>query len=207
MRILFWTEKIYCVWQFRGSFYSLGAMGGRSYKGQTSPICSFAANEIPAQISPEVLHEKGNSKYLDNNATKVLLELYFALKCPLCSSQISDTSCQLKAKKDFSWKQNFRTHCWRKRFSSKSVNYNNILLLILSHSDSLVYITIIIINIIITIITTTITITIIIITTTTSTIMILKRLLPNWELRSPLCRSSLRIHSSRWWGKASWWSR
>ena len=49
--------------------------GPRSYKGQTSPICSFAVNEIPAQISPEVLHEKGNSKYLDNNATKVLLEL------------------------------------------------------------------------------------------------------------------------------------
>ena len=92
MRILFWTEKIYCVWQFRGSFYSLGAMGGRSYKGQTSPICSFAANEIPAQISPEVLHEKGNSKYLDNNATKVLLErVSILLSSVLCVEARSQT--------------------------------------------------------------------------------------------------------------------
>ena len=61
-------------------------------------------------------------------SARAMTRLYFALKCPLCWSQISDTSCQFKAKKDFSWKQNFRTHCWRKRFWPKSVNYNNIIL-------------------------------------------------------------------------------
>ena len=55
MRILVGTEKIYCCWQFQGSFYSLGSVCGRWYKAKLEQYALFCSNEIPAQMSSDVI--------------------------------------------------------------------------------------------------------------------------------------------------------
>ena len=56
MRILVGTEKIYCCWQFQGSFYSLGSVGGGGIRPNWSNMPFFAVMKFPHRCLQMWLH-------------------------------------------------------------------------------------------------------------------------------------------------------